>query len=588
MNISNREKQTLRRNNPTIGLNSIATHNKNSFVTPLLYSLKNLPKLRVRKVRVNKNNLIIKKRLLLNLLRNKNRIIISKNTIINPAYTKITNYLSDLINKSTMVNAVSTNNKIIAFKNNTTSFGSYDAQLADNHLINTSAVCCTSQLNNPTEEIALPLARHTQYLQTPVSPLAPSHMPDVGLDTKFINSLSEEDSFTKGLKELAISFNQTNKLNELRKKSFSKQFNLRKYLKSLYTFNSNIAFNKNVVYKFNKNTATVAGPSIPQAPSVSISNVLNSYKSLSDFKNIAALEIGYALTHTSGCASNGISNKNVLELKGASVQEQSGIVQGRSQSGEILKNLYHILKNSFLTCYCIISKPILEFTPNKVVIKLFYYDFSKLPMPKSSLSFLSRGKLQNTAAATPNQSEYALPVVLGHKSIKGLDQVTKEFNFTDKNIRMSILKELEYLCINLSKLMKTSVVFDLVELKSYQLEGNILANSIAILTDKLGRNFRKTVNKIFKKTIIINPLNNKNNNDYAITGNKAIAFYTGINIRLAGRLSRQSIIPRKTVKIIQRGSLARRYSDFLTISKYTAKNRRGIFCYTITIGHKYY
>ena len=62
MNISNREKQTLRRNNPRIGLNSIATQNQNSFVTPLLYSLKNLPKLRVRKVRVNKNNLIIKKR----------------------------------------------------------------------------------------------------------------------------------------------------------------------------------------------------------------------------------------------------------------------------------------------------------------------------------------------------------------------------------------------------------------------------------------------------------------------------------------------------------------------------------------------
>ena len=72
------------------------------------------------------------------------------------------------------------------------------------------------------------------------------------------------------------------------------------------------------------------------------------------------------------------------------------------------------------------------------------------------------------------------------------------------------------------------------------------------------------------------------------SGNKAIAFFTGINVRLAGRLSRQSIIPRKTVKTIQKGSLARRHTDFLTISKYTAKNRRGIFCYTITIGHKYY
>ena len=140
--------------------------------------------------------------------------------------------------------------------------------------------------------------------------------------------------------------------------------------------------------------------------------------------------------------------------------------------------------------------------------------------------------------------------------------------------------------------MKTSVVLDLVELKGYQLDGTILANSIGIITDKLGRNFRKTINKIFKKTIIINPAK-MNNATYqqtgnVITGNKAIATYTGLNIRLAGRLSRQSVIPRKTVKIIQKGSLAKRYNDFLTVSNFTAKNRRGIFCYTITIGHKYY
>ena len=45
MNISTREKQTLRRNNPRIGMNSIATQTQNSFVTPWLYSLKNLPTL---------------------------------------------------------------------------------------------------------------------------------------------------------------------------------------------------------------------------------------------------------------------------------------------------------------------------------------------------------------------------------------------------------------------------------------------------------------------------------------------------------------------------------------------------------------
>ena len=164
----------------------------------------------------------------------------------------------------------------------------------------------------------------------------------------------------------------------------------------------------------------------------------------------------------------------------------------------------------------------------------------------------------------------------------------EKHKFINKNIN---LKYKNIVKINkLSKIMKTSVVLDLVELQSYQLEGNILANSIGIITDKLGKNFRRTVNKIFKNTIIINPDKMKyiQNKMSIKSGNKAIAFFTGINIRLAGRLSKQSIVPRKTVKTIQKGSLARRHTDFLTISKYTAKNRRGIFCYTITIGHKYY
>ena len=129
------------------------------------------------------------------------------------------------------------------------------------------------------------------------------------------------------------------------------------------------------------------------------------------------------------------------------------LAQSRSGAPQqnIIQNLYDILKNSFLTFYCVISKPILEITPNKIKIKLFYFNTNKI------------------------------------------------------FIKKYILKELEYLCNKLSKIMKTSVVLDLVELQSYQLEGNILANSIGIITDKLGKNFRRTVNKIFKNTIIINP-----------------------------------------------------------------------------------
>ena len=314
------------------------------------------------------------------------------------------------------------------------------------------------------------------------------------IDLTKVESLTCDDHFTNTLKQMAKSITQKNdtksalqikqqKLNELRTSKLKKQLELRKYLKSLYKFKLDLAFYQTFVYNFNKNN--YVGP-------------------------------GYA------CG------------EGASLPQPYPTQQKH------LKNLYYILKNSFLTFYCIISKPILEITPNKLKIKLFYYNLKQA------------------------------------RSERGAINTTKY-----------LIKELNYLCINLSKLLKISVVFDLVELKGIQLEGNILANSIGIITDKIGRNFGFTANKFFSKTTIINP-DKINYNKNKINGNNDIAYYTGINIKLAGRLSRQSIIPRKTVKINQKGSLARQYTDFLTVSKYTAKNRKGIFCYTVTIGHKFY
>lgn len=487
MNIFNSERKTLR------------ARNKNLSVTPSIYSLKNLSKLQIQKLPKAYHQ--VNQRVLLNLLRNKTRINISNTNIttINPAFTKITTYLSKFNNNSNIVNNFASANQLLAL-NPTNTLGLGAAQNTDNQQL------ANSKLTNPMGNLALQLSKPSQLLQDAGS------LAELNLDPTTLKDLSSKDPLTKGIAELTVSSAKTTKLAELHKQSFSNQFNLRKYLKSLYTFNPSLAFNKNILYNFNKTN-----------PSGSVIGTSNALKDTS--------------------------------LSVAATPKQSVIIQGRSQSDILFKNVFNILRNSFLSCYCLISKPVLEFTPKKVVIKLFYYNFGKLNMVNSSL---------NTLASTNSLT----------------------------NKRTNIIKDLELLCSNLSKLMKTSVVLDLVELKGYQLDGTILANSIGIITDKLGRNFRKTINNIFKKTIIINPAKMNNatikNTGNVLTGNKAIASYTGINIRLAGRLSRQSIIPRKTVKLIQRGSLARRYNDFLTVSNFTAKNRRGIFCYTITIGHRYY
>lgn len=585
MNIFNREKQQ----NPAPqgwGVSNMdISYNNNSVVTPLLYSL------------AKSNQLKNKKNKPFPPVGGKSRIIKSKNLIINPAFAKITNYLKFINNKETRNShsnptALAGSALIINKEKKLEGVPSLREGALQNNQSN-QARCLPFPPAPPTgmgenqvltnlftdwrsayADLNSLIARRTGVSDSVNQ--STSLLKDRGIhriDLSHIESLPENDNATKLFKQIAKSINEKNKIKELRKSQFKKQLELRKYLKSLYTFKPDLAFNQNIVYKY--------APTLP---------------------------LTQPAPHPFG-----------------------------SGKQNIIQNLYDILKNSFLTFYCVISKPILEITPNKVRIKLFYYSTNQTLHPLHpirgaegartpygdagsmkrqrtlplSLALLNNSAPDPVPEAGREQSKVVNNnIVLTHPPLpnglqpfgKGEGRNPTPGREGSDIFRNYMIKELEFLCINLSKIMNTSVVLDLVELQAYHLEGNILANSIGIITDKLGRNFRRTVNKIFKKSIIINPdkmvrthpsgregyIKKYTSRTGYTGGNKAIAFFTGINVRLAGRLSRQSIIPRKTVKTIQKGSLARRHTDFLTISKYTAKNRRGIFCYTITIGHKYY
>jgi len=63
------------------------------------------------------------------------------------------------------------------------------------------------------------------------------------------------------------------------------------------------------------------------------------------------------------------------------------------------------------------------------------------------------------------------------------------------------------------------------------------------------------------------------------------SYLSGMNIKLAGRLMTQSIRPRFTVQSKQEGSLARVKVHYTEKSRFTGKNKRGAFSFTVTIGH---
>ena len=63
------------------------------------------------------------------------------------------------------------------------------------------------------------------------------------------------------------------------------------------------------------------------------------------------------------------------------------------------------------------------------------------------------------------------------------------------------------------------------------------------------------------------------------------SYVSGMNVRLAGRLMTQRMRPRFTVQTKQSGSLARVKVDFTEKARYTGKNKRGAFSFTVSIGH---
>jgi len=173
----------------------------------------------------------------------------------------------------------------------------------------------------------------------------------------------------------------------------------------------------------------------------------------------------------------------------------------------------------------LISKPIIIITPNKVVIQLFYY-------------------------------------------------LNKYYSNNILNINKH---KLQSLCLNLSKIYKKPVELELDRLHYPYYDSNILSNMIGLISNIVKLRF------IFKKLFTIAKIKktNKFSNKYSIIP----SYLSGFKIRVAGRLLTQRVIPRLTVKTIQRGTLARGKAKFVDSARFTNKNKRGSFSITITMGH---
>lgn len=196
-------------------------------------------------------------------------------------------------------------------------------------------------------------------------------------------------------------------------------------------------------------------------------------------------------------------------------------------------NLYDLLFNSFLSMNSLISKPVFEITNEKVKIHLFMY------------LFLNKNN---------------------------------KININNSFTKLNKLN-LEILCQILSDIFKKPVQLELVRLYYPYFDSNIFVNLLSKIINII--QLRVIMKRFFKKAIIKNPIKISNNNLII----KIPSLLSGIKIRIGGRLLTQRIIPRKTVKTIRKGTLAKGKINFLDEARYTNKNKRGAYTLVVSIGH---
>ena len=205
-----------------------------------------------------------------------------------------------------------------------------------------------------------------------------------------------------------------------------------------------------------------------------------------------------------------------------------------------------ILDNSFYTEKSLTGTKVFEITPDNVTLQLFLY--SKKVLSLSSGSVADRvGRIK---------TDY-----------------------------------LDYLCAYISKKIQKPFKLNLIRLKNLKSDSVISVKAIGIVANKIKNSIRPVAYRFLRNSRVIKPKMVRNAILSAKAGKRGLlklSFFTGIHIKLGGRLKRQRLTNRITTMTFQKGSLNRVSSDLLTTSRYTSKSVRGAFSITVTMAHKFF
>lgn len=139
------------------------------------------------------------------------------------------------------------------------------------------------------------------------------------------------------------------------------------------------------------------------------------------------------------------------------------------------------------------------------------------------------------------------------------------------------------------KYLKKKVNLELTRVYLVTSDSQILANAIGYSTKKT--KFNKIKERILlSKLEVINPnriidqMLFKYNSLFA-PKNIDTAHLSGVSVRIAGRVPTERVVPRRTVREFQIGSLSRTKAAIVKTGRFSRINKRGTFSVTVKTGY---
>jgi hypothetical protein len=343
----------------------------------------------------------------------------------------------------------------------------------------------------------------------------------------------------------------------------NKLYVLKKIEQNLMNSNKNILTKKNILTNINKDLINKNNIMIPRKKEI-INNQINK-NLITRIKNINTNlinNINLPLDIIGKPALNE-RNKNYLSLITTFNPEvakvKNTVFNFNLTNNKLLKNVYTILEYSFKSMSSLISKPYLYINQDKIIIHLFFY---KKVLPKFKL-YRKKWNI-NSKKWNINKNKCDITAIKANQKLPFLS-----LNKT----------KLENLCALLSKIFNKSVELELTQLHRLYHEPNILVNALGSIVNKI--KLRRILKRLFKAIVIKNPTRMINRKRFSVVP----CILSGISVKVAGRVMTQRVVPRKTVKFTQKGSLSRTKSIFVENSRFTNKNKRGSFSITVTSGY---